>query len=224
MLAILLAISLSFEPAPELQRGLTLAGSGDLKGAAEQLERVAAAFPGWGLAQVELAEVMLKEGADEPALEKVLAASRALEPLNPRAWLLSGRFHERRGDKPQAIDAFARAAQLRPDLLEPHERLGALLLDAGRCPEAADHLRQVVEARRDDRTARANLADAYERSGELASAEKELRALVQEAPRNAAYRRRLVDFLERNGQGRKAAAEARRIEPSSPVRQLRPLR
>ena len=223
MVAVLLATLLCVDPSVELERGRALAASGDLRRASEQLRRVAAAYPTWGLAQLELAEVLLKAGGGDAALEKTLAAARSLDPLNPRAWMLSGRLHQGRGEAAKAVDEYSRAAQLRPDLVEPHERLGALFSDAGRFAEAAAQLKLVVAARADDRTARANLAEVCERAGDLPAAEHYLKALVEVAPKNVAYRRRLIEFYERTGQADKAA-HAQRAEAARPARHLRPLR
>jgi predicted Zn-dependent protease len=220
--AALLALLLCADPTADYDRGRALAAAGDLKGAAEALKRVTAAFPGWGLAQIELAEVLLRAGGDEVALDRALTSAVALEPLNPRAWLLRGRSQEHR-DAAAAAVSYSRAVELRPELVEPHERLAALLLASDRLAEAAPHLRAVVAARPEDRTARANLADALERAGDLAGAEAQLRALVEAAPRHQGYRRRLIDFCERNGQAAKATEEKRRADALEPGRTLRPL-
>jgi tetratricopeptide (TPR) repeat protein len=223
VLALLLALLLSADPSADYEKGRALAAAGDLKGAAECLKRVTAAFPQWGLAQVELADTLVRAGADDPMTEKALAAARALEPLNPRAWMLTGLAQEKKGSAAGAIEAYARAAELRPGFLEAHERLSALLFDSGRVAEAAPHLKAVVEARADDRIARANWAEALEKSGDLEGAELQLRILIEDAPKSLPYRRRLIDFLERTGQTAKAAEETRKRDALHPVRTLRPL-
>jgi len=223
VLALLLALALASDPAADYEKGRALAAAGDLKGAAECLKRVGVAFPQWGLGQIELADVLVRLGADDPALEKALAAARALEPLNPRAWILTGRGYEKRGNSALAIEAYARAAELRPDLLEPHERLSALLFETGRGPEAVAHFKAVLEAHPEDRIARVSYADALEQAGDLKGAEEQLRTLVKDAPKSLPYRRRLIEFLERSGQAAKAAEETRKRDALRPGRTLRPL-
>jgi len=222
LFTLLLAV-LAADPAADLDRGRALASAGDLAGAAEQYRKVTAVFPTWGLAQIELAEVLIALGGDDPGLDRTLTAARTLEPLNPRAWTLSGRWADRRGDLGGGLDCWSRVVQLRPDVIEARERLGALLVAAGRAGEAGPHLARVVEARPEDRTTRAILAEVLEGVGDLAGAEVQLRALVAAAPKNPSYRRRLTDFLERTGQAQKAAAEARRADELRPGRKLRAL-
>ncbi len=223
---LLLALLASSDPSADLDRARSLAASGDLKGAADVLKSLTATFPTWGLAQVELSKVLLDAGGEDPALEKALSAARSLEPLNPRAWLLSGRYFEVRDDPAQALAAFQRALELKPELAEGHLGAGLSLLRSGRPAEAAGHLELAAKARADDRSVRLALAGALEQSGDLKGAEKALRALVAQAPKNPIYRRQLVDFLDRTGQAEKAAAEARKADAASgrTTRKLRPLR
>ncbi|MBI5544890.1 MAG: tetratricopeptide repeat protein [Deltaproteobacteria bacterium] len=223
LLSAMLALLLQSDPMADLGRSRELVAAGDMVGAAQQLKKLTNAFPTWGLAQVELAEVLLRTGGDDPTLEKVLVDARALEPLNPRVWLFSGRFFELKGEPSRAIEAYERATQLRPDLVDAHERLGALQASAGHLGPAVAHLRVVVEARPEDRTARANLAEAHERQGELEEAERHWRSLADSAPQNVAYRRRLVDFYDRLGESEKAAAEVKKLDAKRPSRRLRPL-
>lgn len=221
--AALTALLLAAGAADALDQGRALASAGDWAGAAERFRRAVDAFPTWGLAQIELAEALTRTGADEAALDKALGAARSLEPLNPRVWVLTGRRHEQRGEAARALEAWGRAVDLRPDLVDARDRLGVLLCEAGRPGDGATHLKVVVEARPDDRTARANLADALERAGDLGGAERHLRALADGAPKNLAYRRRLVDFLERSGKAEAAAAETRKMDDGRSPRKLRPL-
>ncbi|HEY3452805.1 MAG TPA: tetratricopeptide repeat protein [Myxococcales bacterium] len=222
LLAALLAAS---DPSADLDRARSLAASGDLQAAADVLKNLTATFPTWGLAQVELSKVLLDAGGDDPALEKTLSAARSLEPLNPRAWLLTGRLFEKRADPARALEAFQRALDLRPDLAEGHLGVGLALHQSGRSSEAVDHLKLAAVARRDDRTVRTALAEAMEKSGDLKGAESVLRELVSEAPKNPIYRRQLVDFLDRSGQADKAASEAKKADAASgkTTRKLRPL-
>ncbi len=222
LLATVAALQLA-DPAVELGQAREAAAQGDLGGASAKLERITEAFPSWGLAWVELAEVRLRAGAPLRSIEPCLASARSLEPDNPRTWLLSGHLSEQRDARDDAIAAFARALELRPSLLEAREPLGRLLLSADRPGDALPHLQAVVAAHPDDRAARANLAEAYERLGDLKRAEVELKALASQAP-GAIYRRRLAAFYERTGNPQKAAAELRRSDGGRrPSRALRPL-
>ena len=220
---LLAAVLASSDPSADLDRARSLAASGDLKAAGDLLRSVAAAFPTWGLAQIELAKVLLDSGGDDPTLDKTLAAARSLEPLNPRAWVLSGRGFAKRGDAARAVEAYQRAVDLRPDLPDGRAGLGTALFEAGRYAEAVPHLKLAAGARAEDRTLCANLAEACEKSGDLAGAEAALRALIDAAPKNAIFRRRLVDFLERTGQADRARVESKKLDALNPGRKLRPL-
>ncbi|MGC4113340.1 MAG: tetratricopeptide repeat protein [Myxococcales bacterium] len=222
---LLTALLAASDPSADLDRARTLAGSGDLKAAAEVLKSVTTTFPTWGIAQVELAKVLLDAGGEDPLLEKSVLAARALEPLNPRAWLLAGRFFELRKDPAMALEAFQRALDLRPDLADAHLGLGLALHQVGRSSEAVDHLKLAAAARRDDRQVRLTLAEAMEKSADLKGAESVLRELIADAPKNPIYRRQLIDFLDRTGQVEKAAAESKKADAATGknARKLRPL-
>lgn len=222
LLASLAALQMA-DPRADLEQAREAAARGDLSAASAKLERATAQTPTWGLAWLELAEVQLRAGADPQALERSLAAARSLEPENPRAWLLSARFFEQRQTREDAIVAYARAAELRPSLIEAREPLALLLLGADRPGEALPHLHAALAARPGDRALRANLAEACERVGDLKRAEVELKALADEAP-GTVYRRRLAAFYERTGRPKKAAAELRKADAGQrPSRALRPL-
>lgn len=225
MQGLLLALLLAQlrDPAAGFDRGRAAAAAGDLKTAAIELERAAATFPTWGLAWLELAEVLVKGGGDPRLLEKALAAARALEHQNPRAFRLTGELHERRGERAFAIAAYERAHLLRPEILETRERLGLLLCQEGRYAEALAHLSAVVERSPENRGARANLAEAGERTGDLTMAEAQLRALSDAAPASLLFRRRLADFYARNGDEKRAEEELRKAEQKRTPKKMRPL-
>lgn len=224
MLSLLATLVILQAPDPfgDLQRGRAAAAAGDFGAASALLQSATAAAPSWGLAWLELAEVQLREGADPQLIERSLGAARMLEPLNPRSWLLTGRLREQRGSVDAALEAYARASELRGTLVEARERAGLLLLSSGRVAEALVHLKVVADADPGDRAVRANLAEAYERSGDLKQAEAHLRALAEIAP-GTIYHRRLASFYERTGQRHKAELELRKADAPRSTRRLRPL-
>jgi hypothetical protein len=60
------------------------------------------------------------------------------DPLSARPWIASGRRFLAVGDLPEAIEAFRRAAVLRPSSLVPAVVLPRLLAEVGRTSEAAE--------------------------------------------------------------------------------------
>ncbi|MFN7131130.1 MAG: tetratricopeptide repeat protein [Myxococcales bacterium] len=221
VLALLTFVQTS-DPAADLDKGRVAARAGDVKTAEVHLRRATQTFPTWGLAQIELAEVLLAQGPDTAGLPSALAAARSLEPHNPRAWRLTGLFHEQKNELGQAIDAYRRAVEIRPDLLECRERLGVLLAHEGRHKEAIPELAAVTSARPSEWGLRATLAEAYEREGQLEPAEAELRA-VADGSGSPLFRRRLAQFYERTGQPKKAEAEYRRADAGRPEKKMRAL-
>lgn len=213
----------SVDPVAELKRARGLVEAGDLPGAAQVLEKAVESFPAWGLAHVELAEVLMRAGLAPERQGAALDQARRLEPQNPRAWVLSARWFEAQARPEAAIEACSRALELREDLPDTRLQLGLLLSAAGRDPEAIPLLKRSVEERPEERGARAHLAEACERTGDLACAEAELRALWRQSPANAVFARRLARFFERTGQPDQAAAVLREAGEAPAGRKMRPL-
>ncbi len=218
----LVLLASSPDPMGDLQRARAAVAAGDLEGAAKVLADCVQATPGWGLAHIDYADVLLKLGGQAPELEGELATARQLAPDNPRTWLLTGQQCELKGDGAAAIEAFAKAVELRPEMIEAREKLAAALAQADRWQEARPHFQAVSEARPEERTARANLAEALERCGDLAGAESLLRALADQDS-GGLFRRRLVRFYERTGQAAKAVAEGKKLDAGRPPKKMRAL-
>lgn len=205
------------DPSAELARGRAAAQAGDLDAAELHLRRATETFPTWGLAQLELAAVLLAKGPSTAGLVHALATARTLEPHNPRVWHLTGQWHEQKNEPDAAIAAYRRAVDLRPDLLEARERLGVLLVHAGRYEEAIPELSAVTAKRPEEWGLRATLAEALERGGRLADAERELKAVAEGGPSPAIFFRRLGQFYERTGQHKQAAEAFRRADGGRPA-------
>jgi uncharacterized protein (TIGR02996 family) len=206
----------------DFDRGRAAAAAGDLEVAAGFLERCAQAFPGWGLAHVEYADVLLRQGGAAPQLDQELALARQLAGDNPRTWLLTGDFASARGDSVGAIEGYSRAVELRSELDGAREKLATALLRAGRVAESVPHFAAAVAANPADRTLRANYAESLEQSGDVAGAEQQLRTLADQDP-GSVFRKRLARFYERIGQPQKAEQELRKLDAGRQQRKMRPL-
>lgn len=219
----LIALLQAADPAADFDRGRAFAAAGDAKAAAAAFERATRTFPTWGLAWLELADTLLKDGSNPPLLERALVNAQRLETTNPRAFRLSAEWHEQRGETLPALEAYQRALGLRPDQAELRGRIGLLLVQEGRFSEALAHLEAFLADHPDDRGLRLNLAEAYEKTGALKKAERELALVCEAAPASVLYRRRLAEFLERNGQKERAAEQFRRLDEKRPTKKMRPL-
>jgi tetratricopeptide (TPR) repeat protein len=208
-------------PGEHLARARTLRAEGDTPAARARLEIALFVAPAYDDARLELADLLLADGAELDRAAELLAGVRA---PHARAWLLAGRLAELRADDANAADAYARALEARDD---PEVRLRrALALDRlGRPAEAIRELERVRAARPDDAIARARLAALYEGAGRRREAEAEYRALAQARPRRAQGWEELAGFYERAGRRAeaRAARERARQARAGGARELRPL-
>jgi tetratricopeptide (TPR) repeat protein len=198
-----------------------LRARGDAAAARARLETALVIAPAYDGARVELADLLLADGADLDYAAEVLAGVRA--PHAPSE-VLAGRLAELRGDDAGAADAYARAL-LEADDPELRLRRGLALDRLGRPTEAVAELERVRAARPHDTLARASLAKLYDRGGRLRQAEAEYRAIAQAHPDRAQAWEDLARACERAGHpadARRAHERARKAR-GAPTRELRPL-
>jgi predicted Zn-dependent protease len=176
--------------------------AGDLAGAKSHLEEAVALSPGLGLAQVDLADALVRLGEEGPELVKALQAGERLEPQNPRLWRLAGAYAEDQSDAAGAIGAYERALSLRPADVRSQFRLAGLYASAGRPQDAIAAYRAVLAIDANQRGARLSLAELLAKQHDLAGAEAELLALTQQDPKNALYRDRLLAVQVQEGKAR----------------------
>ncbi len=119
-------------------------------------------------------QIMAGPGDDEA---KIAALQRLLvtDPRNVAAYNNLGVLHARRGEWPQARDAFLSAVQVDPRLPEPHRNLGLAFLNVGQGELAVRELEAYARlAGPEGRDAWRLLGDALRRSGDLAGARRRL--------------------------------------------------
>ena len=97
-------------------------------------------------AHYNLAAVLFELGQDDEALraydvalapvEKDLAAGKTVDPATAQAFMTLGAIHTRKQNLPRALDAYTKAARLRPDLAAAHYNAGLILHRLGREDEA----------------------------------------------------------------------------------------
>src|SRR5690606_3303285 len=81
-----------------------------------------------------------------------------------------------------AIEAFERAIQLRPDLVEARVQLATYFMEAGNAAGAVPHLEAAVRYDNANVLAHLNLGDAYRLMGKSAEAKQQLEWVVKKAP------------------------------------------
>ncbi|RLB45899.1 MAG: hypothetical protein DRJ42_28885 [Deltaproteobacteria bacterium] len=82
-----------------------------------------------------LAEALVLQDRFEEA-EDELEIGLELDPESPECWFDVGLLRDARGDFDLAVEAFTKAADLEPDKVSHHQRLGFALESAGRRSEA----------------------------------------------------------------------------------------
>jgi predicted Zn-dependent protease len=212
-------------PRAALRAGVEARAAGHLREAARHLEVAVRAAPTWVLARLELAEALLRLGAEPKEIGEHLEAARLIDPENPRLYYLQGLNHEAAGHEVQAAAAFETALELRPSLDAARLRLGRLLLREDKAEEAVLHLRRYAEGHPGEVAGWSLLAQAAEATGDLGLAERALREVTRRFPENAYHWQRLADFYRRHGwkaKARRALAQAERRSPRR-RRKLRPL-
>ena len=111
---------------------------------------------------------------------------------------------QQRGDDATAIRDYQELVRLRPDVLEVHANLGAVLSHAGRFDEAIEQYRIALAKDSKNFTLRLNLALAYYKKGAFAEAAKELETLHAADAREVRVATLLGDCYVHLGQDGKA--------------------
>lgn len=104
---------------------------------------------------------------------------------NPEAHLLRGLINKEQGQRTAAIDAFQRAMELRPDLVEARVQLAAYMLESGNATDAEPLLEGALRYDSDNLLARLNLGDAYRLLGKTGEAKKQLEWVAKRDPKLA---------------------------------------
>lgn len=178
-----------------LYYGMALLHRGALEEALQQMQHSVSARPKNPDAHYLLALTMAKLGNLPDARRHLLEAFR-LWDANPTkmsltldstankvaAHMLLGGLQLRDGASQKAIDHFAAAIRLEPNLQSGYEWLGIALGRVGRWGDAEATLRQSLRLDPDNATSRGYLAFALARQGQPDAAGREYAAILQRAP------------------------------------------
>lgn len=134
-------------------------------------------------AVVVLQEAIVKaekaiEAKDYTTALALLKEQTAKDPQNYRAWFDIAYAYTMMGERAQAIAAYRKTLEVRPQLTQASLNLGILLLEEKQAAEAAQHLAAVVTARPKDARAQLLYADALASSGDPAKAAEEYRRAI----------------------------------------------
>ncbi len=209
-------------PIQQLQDARALIERGELRDAHQILDALVRRFPGFGLAQLELGELLVKEGAPAERQVQVFETAASLEPKNPRSHLGLCGAYDRNQSFEKAVVSCRQALQARPGRTDIQRRLAVLLVLAGRDAEAIPELKTASARFPEDDLLRAHLAEACERQGDFDCARRSYEALFARHPASALHARRLARFYERRGEPQRAEATLKK-SGEAPRRQLRPL-
>ncbi len=140
--------------------GLLLVLNNETDAAFEHLRLAADADPAFEPLVLEVARQYLARNQADAAHE-LLTRSASRPEASGQVFLLLGAAHVQRDRVQEAISAFREAIRRKPDLLEAHRRLIALLLDQGRIPEARAALADARQPHRTDPEHLVELAGMY---------------------------------------------------------------
>lgn len=216
------------EAARRFEAGRTAQDDDDHAAAVPHLEAAVQAAPTWGLAHLALARSRRALQLDPAATRSALERATELAPRNPAAWGLLGTVLEEEGRPDEAGEAWQHVANLVPDDVRAHTRIGALALERGDLVLARSHLRIASGLDPGSVVGRTLLVEALERSGLIEEATRELAGYAEAHPDNPWVWRRLALLLRKHGDeaGAKAAERtAGRLESPKvrPRRRMRPL-
>jgi tetratricopeptide (TPR) repeat protein len=125
----------------------------------------------------------------------------------------------RLGRGPEAVEAFSRAVDLNPRLVEAQYNLGLLFMATNRRSEAAEHLEKAIAADPSYVPAQNGLAAVLASEGKYSAAVVHFRKAVELDPKNVLARANLGRTLSRLGQHAAAIEElkaALQLEPYQP--------
>lgn len=149
-----------------------------------------------------------------PQLERVLQA-RAADPAAPPGevarlhYVLGGLLVRHDRDR-EAVDHFARAVELAPELTDAAIKLGDGLARTGRLPAAVEVYSRLLARQPDHADARLKRATALLNLGRVEEGRRELTALLAERPADPVLLARLAESYEVAGDPRQAEASFRR--------------
>lgn len=199
-------------PAVRYTVAITLASSGQLAAATEELQRVLAARPNFEDARLHLGRVLARQGRIDEAIVEFQRAVD-LRPNYAGSYTAMGLSLFEAGRYREAATAFERATALQPDNAVSHQQTGVAFQALGDVDRASEHYRHAL-AIRPYAPAYSNLGTIHYDRGEYAEAAENYRRAIALRPQARETHRNLGDALSRLGRdadARASYAEAVRL-------------
>jgi tetratricopeptide (TPR) repeat protein len=191
--------------------GISLAKSGDSKGASEIFHRMLVQDPDAAEVHLFLGQAHAEQKEDVEALKEF---SRALElnPKLPETNYGSGMIHLRQGNREQAEKDFRAELAVNPGEASAEYRLGYILLAQQKQAEAIEMLADVVRQKPDDADAHYGLGKALLEKGDLKPAIERLETAVRLEPNRPYAYYQLSLAYRRQGRAQEAETTLRQYE------------
>jgi len=191
--------------------GVSLAKSGDSKGASEIFRQMLVQNPDAAEVHLFLGQAHSEQKENQEALKEF---SRALElnPKLPEANYGSGMIHLRQGNREQAEKDFRAELTVNPGDASAEYRLGYILLAQQRQAEAIDMLADVVRQKPNDADAHYGLGKALLEKGDLTPAIARLETAVRLNPDQPYAYYQLSLAYRRQGRAQEAETTLRQYE------------
>jgi len=188
--------------------------------AIEAYRKAVAAKPDVFESNLNLGVLLARAGQNDEA-EKYLLAASTLKPSASadealyRVWVTMGRVREQ-ANPAGAVEAYEKAAALKPNNAEPVFSAGSVLERMQDFPAAEARYRRALELNPKSSDALAGLANVYMAQKKLPDAEQALRQYLAADPKNAAAHLQLARVLRAQGKHDEAAAELAQAGEAAP--------
>jgi tetratricopeptide (TPR) repeat protein len=178
-----------------LSRAEQMANQGRRAEALAILQRLVSQYPDWGMAWLDLGQ-LLGRGKNYAAAEAALRKAARLLPRLAKPHHYLGVALAEQGKHPEAADAFRQATELQPDYAEAHFGLSRCLQALGDRDGAEQALRAAVRYLPSSALARIALGELLARSGRPAEGLEQLRSAARLRP-NDQHIRELIQQWEK---------------------------
>jgi tetratricopeptide (TPR) repeat protein len=203
-----------------LNQAQTAPAQQEARRAVELADRGAASNSERSLARSALAHALFFAGQTKEALREagraVALAGGEADPLSPLALLVQGRVFLAQNRPDQALESFAQAAALAPDLFLAQREAGAAYARREQLGRAEVALRRAIAIRGDDAQAHALLGDVLARRGRQDESRAAFGRALEMEPGNALARALLAQSLLQEGKLKDARAELERARTDDP--------
>lgn len=176
--------------------GQILALQGNPDQAEAYYRRAIEVKPDFAGARFNLGEMLLRKGQTDAARQEFdRALSDARPGEKPRLWFHVGLAWARQKDADAAIAAFKKAAELKPEYVDPLVELGNVYGQTGHPELAVDAYEQALTLRQDNPLAHANMGIALAQLGHNSAAQEHFKIALRLDPSDERTRQNLAHLV-----------------------------